>query len=120
MADYRKIMELLFDQRSYTTITEIVGCSRREVSAAKKVVSARGITRSQLVAMSDAELGVLFPDGRARVSEEYERPDYGRVLSSMRKNRHFTLQQAWSRYAVQDGGWWVEEVWVCAVLPSLQ
>lgn len=104
MADYRKIMELLLDQRSYATITEMVGCSRREVAAAKKMITARGVTRTVLVSMTGAEVQAWFPDGRARVSEEYEQPAYERVLKSMRQNRHFTLQQAWSRYVAQDGG----------------
>lgn len=104
MADYRKIMDLLLDQRSYATITELVGCSRREVAAAKKVIATRGITRALFQPMTDAEVRGLFPDGRARVSDDYEQPDYQRVVASMRKNRHFTLQQAWSRYVGQDSG----------------
>lgn len=104
MADYRKIMELLCDQRSYTTITETVKCSRREVAAAKKTIEARGITHGHLKVMTDAEVQALFPDGRAKVSDRYEAPHYPAVLKSMRANRHFTLQQAWSRYVGQDSG----------------
>ena len=60
MADYRKIMDLLLDQRSYATITEIVGCSRREVAAAKKLIMTRGITRALFQAMTDAEVQGLL------------------------------------------------------------
>lgn len=102
MADYRKIMDLLLDQRSYTTITEQLGCSRREVATAKKLITTRGITRARFQAMTDIEVRALFPDGRARVSDDYEQPDYPRVVASMRNNRHFTLQQAWSRYVGQE------------------
>lgn len=104
MADYRKIMELLLDHRSYTSITEIVGCSRREISTAKKMITARSITHAALGSMSDTEVRNLFPDGRVRVSDDYEQPNYPAVLKSMRHNRHFTLQQAWSKYVAQDSG----------------
>jgi len=50
-------------------------------------------------AVSDADLAGWFPDGRRRVSDEYEQPDLARVLASMKQNRHFTLLQAWRRYA---------------------
>lgn len=104
MADYRKIMELILDGRSYATITETLGCSRREIAAAKKMITTRGgLTRTLLASMTDAEVGGWFPDGRARVSDEYEQPAYDRVLASMRNNRHFTLQQAWSKYVAQAG-----------------
>jgi transposase len=42
--------------------------------------------------------GRLFPDGRAKVSLEYDVPDLARVVASMKANRHFTLVQAWRVY----------------------
>lgn len=103
MADYRKIMVLVLEGRSYGEIVETVGCSRRDVSVVKKTVTARGICAGVAESMTDAEVRALFPDGRRRVSEEYERPDYAAVLKSMKANRHFTLQQAWRRYLGADG-----------------
>src|SRR5699024_5679966 len=98
VVDYRKIMELALAGCSYSQIVEMVGCSRRDVAAAKKTIAARGITVGQLTSMSQADVGVLFPDGRRRISQEYEQPDFAGVLASMKSNRHFTLQQAWRRY----------------------
>ena len=103
MANYRKIMELALEGRSYSEIVEAVGCSRRDVSVVKKTVTARGITAGQIKSMTDADVQDLFPDGRKRVSDEYEPPDYAAVLRSMKANRHFTLQQAWRKY-VSAGG----------------
>ncbi len=101
MANYRAILELVLAGRSYVEIVETVGCSRREVSRVKQVVAAKGVSSAATV--SQAELADWFPDGRRQVSQEYEQPDLARVLVSMKENRHFTLLQAWRRYA--DASW---------------
>lgn len=98
MADYRMIMRLVFQGRSYREIVDAVGCSHREVSTARKTIADRGITAAGLAAMSDAELAELFPDGRARVSGQYDVPDFPRAVRSMRANPHFTLLLAWRTY----------------------
>lgn len=103
MANYRAILELVLAGRSYVEIVETVGCSRRDVSRVKQAVAEHGVASA--AGVSDAELVEWFPDGRRRVSEEYEQPDLALVLASMRQNRHFTLLQAWRRYAdVKSGG----------------
>lgn len=98
MADYRAIMALLFKGRSYREIVEAVGCSHRDVSAARKTITERGIDAQVLAGMSDAELAALFPDGRGKVSAGYDLPEFKRVVGSMRSNRHYTLLQAWRGY----------------------
>lgn len=103
MANYRKIMELVLERRSYNEVVEAVGCSRRDVSVVKKTLAARGITAGLAESMSDTDIQVLFPDGRKRVSDEYESPNFAAVLRSMKANRHFTLQQGWRKY-VSAGG----------------
>lgn len=97
MANYRAIVELVLAGRSYVEIVETVGCSRRDVSRVKQAIAEHGAVSAAEV--SDAELTAWFPDGRRRVSDEYEQPDLSRVLASMKQNRHFTLLQAWRRYA---------------------
>jgi hypothetical protein len=103
MANYRKIMELVLQGRSYNEIVEVAGCSRRDISVVKKTVTARGITVGSVVSMTDTDIQTLFPDGRKRVSEEYEAPDFAAVLRSMKANRHFTLQQGWHKYVGAGG-----------------
>ena len=97
-------MELVLAGHSYTDIVENTRCSRRDISAAKKTITSHQITPARLAVMTDVDLRVLFPDGRARISDEYEQPGFGRVLQSMKSNQHFTLQQAWSRYVSRPGG----------------
>lgn len=98
MADYRAIMALVLQGRSYREVVQAVGCSHRDVAAARKMITDRGISGQRLAEMSDAELQRLFPDGRARVTGRYDLPDFARVVTSMKSNPHFTLLQAWRAY----------------------
>jgi hypothetical protein len=67
MADYRKILVLLLEGRSYREVVEIAGCSHRDVARVRQEVQERGLTSA--VAVSDTELAQWFPDGRcARAS----------------------------------------------------
>ncbi|MEB0286107.1 IS21 family transposase, partial [Cryobacterium sp. 10S3] len=80
MADYRKILVLLLEGRSYRDVVEIAGCSHRAVARVSQEIQARGVTAADSV--SDADLAGWFPDGRRKVSEEYDQPDLSRVLAS--------------------------------------
>lgn len=82
MADFKAIMTLAVAGHSYDEIVAVAGCSRRDVSTAKKTIAAYGFTAGQIGAMSPEEIARLFPDGRKRVTEAYERPDFDRVLAS--------------------------------------
>ena len=93
---------LLLQGRSYRSVVEVVGCSHRDVAAARRVMTAHGITAQGLAVMSQTELAGLFPDGRSKVSEDYLAPDFAKVVASMRANRHFTLLQAWRRYTTVE------------------
>lgn len=102
MADYRGILELVVQGRTYEEIVGIVGCSRREVSRVRQGVRIHSVTSAGEV--SDEELAQWFPDGRRRVSDEYDQPDLPGVLTAMRSSRHFTLLLAWRRYTDARGG----------------
>lgn len=101
MTDYRKILTLLLERRSYRDVAEVAGCSHRDVARVKQAIAVHGVESA--AAVSDAELAEWFPDGRRRVSDEYDQPDLARVLASMRQNRHFTLLLAWRRYTDARG-----------------
>lgn len=96
--DYRKIMSLLLERRSYREIGAVLGCSQKSVAAAKKQLVGRGITADGLAQLTDADIAEMFPDGRSRVRSEYLEPDFGRVVASLKKNQHYTLLQAWRTY----------------------
>lgn len=44
MAEYKAIMTLALAGHSYSEIVAAVGCSRREIAAVKKTITAYGIT----------------------------------------------------------------------------
>ncbi|MCB9427703.1 MAG: IS21 family transposase [Actinobacteria bacterium] len=98
MADYRAIMTLVLQGRSYRDVVAAVGCSHRDVAAARKVIRDTGITGTGLAQMSDTDIRDLFPDGRSRVSDRYDVPDFAAAVRSMRSNPHFTVLQAWRVY----------------------
>ena len=47
MAEYKAIMTLALAGHSYSEIVAAVGCSRREIAAVKKTITAYGITAGQ-------------------------------------------------------------------------
>ena len=104
MADYRAIMTLVLQGRSYRDVVAAVGCSHRDVAVARKVIRDAGITGTLLAQMSDTDIRALFPDGRSRVSDRYDAPDFARVVTSMKSNPHFTLLQAWRGYVGAGSG----------------
>ena len=64
--DYRRILTLLLERRSYRDVAEVVGCSHRDVARVRQAIAEHGIESAAVV--SDDELAVWFPDGRRRVS----------------------------------------------------
>ena len=53
MADYRKILGLLLEGRSYREVVEIAGCSHRDVARVRHEAQERGLTSA--VAITDAD-----------------------------------------------------------------
>lgn len=102
MAEYRKILELVLEGRSYREVVEVVGCSHRDVSRVSGAVREQGVTRASDV--SEEDLAEWFPDGRSRVSQAYQMPAWDSVLSAMKSQPHFTLLMAWRRYVDGGGG----------------
>ena len=66
MTDYRAVMKLLVQQRSYRQIEQQLGCSHRTISRSNQVLRSLGIrTVDQVLALTDDELDELFVDGRS-------------------------------------------------------
>ena len=99
MADFRRILVLLLQGRSYRVVARMVGCSQRDVATGRRVIAERGLTVGSLAGLSEVELAAWFPDGRSLVSADYDPPAFERVVASMRRNPHFTLLLAWRSYA---------------------
>ena len=72
MTDYRLVMSLLLQNRSYRDIEAIAGGSHRTIAKAKKVCHDQGLSAAtQIDALSAEEIDGLFADGRKRPSEEF-------------------------------------------------
>lgn len=96
--DYRKIMSMLLERRSYREVVAAAGCSHQTVAAAKKQLGERMLTYDRLAQLSDADIAAMFPDGRSRVRAEYLEPEFSKVVASFKKNQHYTLLQGWRAY----------------------
>ena len=57
MADYRRIMTLLLEQRSYRQIEVVAGCSHRAIARARRTLDEQQIT-------NPAQLEALTAEGR--------------------------------------------------------
>ena len=69
MADYRRIMTLLLQQRPYRQIEVMAGCSHRAIARARRVLDAERLsTAAQIEALTVEDLDRLFADGRKTVS----------------------------------------------------
>lgn len=98
MTDYRRIMSLLLEGRSYREIGAMTACSQTTIRTAKRVIDAECFSLDGVRRLTDAEVAGLFPDGRSRVKGEYDDPDFSKIVASFKKNQHFTLLQGWRSY----------------------
>ncbi|GAA4473548.1 hypothetical protein GCM10023190_05760 [Enteractinococcus fodinae] len=64
MVKYRQIMELVLQEHSYAEITQIAGCSRRDIARVRQIVSEHEIT--SMSAVTRQQLAQWFPDSRKR------------------------------------------------------
>ena len=62
MADYRLIMVLLVQQRSYRQIEVMAGCSHRAIARARRVVESEGLSVVEQIAV-EARVDVLAHEG---------------------------------------------------------
>lgn len=92
--DYLRIMQMIFDGRTYAEITASVNCSRRDISTANKAIDTHQITAKNLGSITAAKLAEIFPDKRKIISSNYSEPDFALVAEQLQRNRFFTLQQA--------------------------
>ena len=69
VTDYRLVMSLLLQNRSYRDIEAIAGCSHRTIAKAARVCHDHGWTdTTQIDALGAEEIDGLFADGRKRPS----------------------------------------------------
>ncbi len=104
MTDYRLVMSLLLQGRSYRDIEAIAGCSHRTIAKAKKVCHEHGLTAtSQVDVLSAEEIDALFADGRKTPSEEFVAFDVAATVKKRTGKKKLPLRVLWANYLDTDG-----------------
>lgn len=104
MTDYRLVMSLLLQDRSYRDIEAIAGCSHRTIAKAKKVCHDHGLNAtSQVDVLSAEEIDALFADGRKTPSEEFVAFDVAAIVKKRTGKKKLPLRVLWANYLDTDG-----------------
>ena len=104
MTDYRLVMSLLLQNRSYRDIEAIAGCSHRTIAKAKRVCHDNGLTAAgQVEALSSEEIDALFTDGRKTPSEEFVAFDVAATVKKRTGKNKLPLRVLWANYLDTDG-----------------
>ena len=92
MTDYRTVMKLLVQQRSYRQIEQQLGCSHRAISRANQALRSLGLTTAQQVAaLTNDELDEIFVDGRSSGQGEFVPIDFDAVVKARTRRVKLTL-----------------------------
>ena len=104
MTDYRLVMSLLLQDRSYRDIEAIAGCSHRTIAKAKKVCREHGLTAvDQVEALSGEEIDALFTDGRKAPSAEFVAFDVAATVKKRTGKNKLPLRVLWANYLDSEG-----------------
>jgi len=104
MADYRHIMTLLLQERSYRQIASVVGCSQRAIARARRVVDEQHFTTaSQVDALTGEDIERLFGDGRKSITGQFVAIDIDKVVAARLGRKKPPLKVLWAKYLQVDG-----------------
>ncbi|SER61874.1 hypothetical protein [Corynebacterium cystitidis] len=102
MVDYRLVMRLVVEGKSYRFISASTGVASATVSKASKAVRELGITTvDQLGQVSDEQIAGVVGDGRKSVSDQYVPIDLDQVLAQRTGRKKTALNVLWARYTDQ-------------------
>ena len=99
MTDYRAVMTLLIQQRSYRQIEDQLGSSHRAISRANHALRSLGLTTiQQVTALTNDELDEIFVDNRSSGQGQFVPINFDAVVKARAGRTKQTLQLLWARY----------------------
>ena len=101
MANFKQIIAMCLDGASYAQITHALGCSRREVSRAKKVIVDEALTPERFRQLSPGWFDDRFSDGRSKRTMSYDQPDFQALARKLQSKKHVTRHKLWMDYLSQ-------------------
>ena len=101
VANFKQIIAMCLDGASYAQITHALGCSRREVSRAKKVIADEALTPERFRQLPPGWFDDRFSDGRSRRTMSYDQPDFQALARKLQSKKHVTRHKLWMDYLSQ-------------------
>ncbi|WP_232745461.1 transposase [Corynebacterium sp. HMSC076G08] len=101
MANFKQIIAMCLDGASYAQITHALGCSRREVSRAKKVINDEALTPERFRQLPPGWFDDRFSDGRSKRTMSYDQPDFQALARKLKSTKHVTRHKLWMDYVSQ-------------------
>lgn len=88
MANFKEIMALCVEGKSYGQIAAALGCSRRDISRVQAIIRDQGIDKERFESLSPQWFADVFDDGRASRSKAYDQPDFAAMAKRLGHNKH--------------------------------
>lgn len=98
MAEFKEIMAMRLEGKSYDAIASALGCSNRDIARVIDVIKAYDITVESFPGLSPEFFDEHFPDGRRARKASYVQPDYKVLADKLAKNKHLTRFMLWEQY----------------------
>ena len=87
---------------SQADVAAVLHVSKRDVSAASRMIRERGLTVDDVEAMTDADADGLFVvPGRGESGAGYLKPVMGPFVERRRRDRRLTVKMFWMEYCIQ-------------------
>ena len=98
MAEFKEIMAMRLEGKSYADIASALGCSNRDTVRVIEVINAYGITEESFPKLPPGFFDEHFPDGRRARKASYVQPDFNALADKLAKNKHLTRFMLWEKY----------------------
>lgn len=98
MAQFKEIMALRLDNRSYSYIAATLGCSNRDIAKVQAIITTHNITPDSFLKLPPAFFDETFTDHRSRRSRRYDQPDFQALATKLTHNKHLTRHTLWMDY----------------------